>query len=127
MILPVWGVLPTKAPPVGLMQKAHSRGTSKKRAQSTQLSWVGIIPDCTDGTRVPSRSDPHGGLSPLSRARNPDGRTATPGPLSGGTDYTLNLTGIVRVYVVNSYLRHSGLCVAVRVSSDYPSVRPTSI
>ena len=52
---------------------------------------------------------------------------ATPRPLSGGTDSILSLTGIVRGYVVNSYSRHSSLCVAVRVSSDYPSVRPTSI
>jgi hypothetical protein len=86
-----------------------SRGSRRAHSllQSAQFSQVGVIPDSTDGTRIPGRSEPYGGLFPLSRARNPDGRTATPGPLSGGTDYTLNLTGISSYDAVNSYSRHS--------------------
>ena len=58
---------------------------------------------------------------------DPDDRGYPQAPFGWDWLYLKPSLVLVRGYVVNSYSRHSGLCVAVRVSSDYPSVGPTSI
>ena len=70
--------------------KAEQSGTV---VTGTSGPGVGVMPDFTVGTRVPQSILPLGWTFPTILGSNL-ATGATPRPLSGGTDYTLSLTGI---------------------------------